>query len=101
MTNISFPEKAPLLTCIAISVLGFSLYDCSRAEPESSPDGNLKDGFINPPQSARPGVYWYFMDGNLSKEGMTNDLESMSKRESGMSYFLKSMWAFHGATLIF
>ena len=32
---------------------------------------------MNPPDSARPGVYWYFMDGNLSKEAMTKDLESM------------------------
>ena len=27
--------------------------------------------FIHPPDSARPGVYWYFMDGNISREGMT------------------------------
>lgn len=33
--------------------------------------------FIQPPDSARPWVYWYFMDGNLTREGMTADLESM------------------------
>lgn len=40
---------------------------------------SLKEGFINPPDSARPGVYWYIMDGNLSREGMTKDLESMKE----------------------
>lgn len=35
----------------------------------------LRSGFLNPPDSARPGVYWYFMDGNLSKKGMKKDLE--------------------------
>ena len=35
----------------------------------------LEDDFLNPPDSARPGVYWYFMDGNLSREGMTADLD--------------------------
>ena len=39
----------------------------------------LKKGFLNPPDSARPGVYWYFMDGNISKEAITADLESMKK----------------------
>jgi hypothetical protein len=34
----------------------------------TSPTTNaLKAGFINPPNTAKPGVYWYFMDGNMSK----------------------------------
>ena len=33
--------------------------------------------FANPPDSARPWVYWFIMDGNLSREGITADLESM------------------------
>lgn len=38
--------------------------------------------FANPPAAARPWVYWYFMDGNLTAEGMTADLEAM--REAGI-----------------
>ena len=38
----------------------------------------LLAGFQEPPDAARPWVYWFFMDGNLSKEGMTADLEAMS-----------------------
>ena len=38
---------------------------------------DLADGFVEPPDSARPWVYWFFMDGNLSKEGMTADLKAM------------------------
>ncbi len=49
----------------------------------------LKADFLNPPNSARPGVYWYFMDGNLSKEGMTADLESMKKAGLGHLVFLE------------
>ena len=40
--------------------------------------------FQAPPETARPGVYWYFMDGNLSKEGITKDLESM--KQAGIGY---------------
>ena len=39
--------------------------------------GQSVASFKNPPESSKPGVYWYFMDGNLSREGMTKDLESM------------------------
>jgi len=36
--------------------------------------GSLADDFRNPPLSARPWVYWFFMDGNISREGITADL---------------------------
>jgi hypothetical protein len=49
----------------------------------------LKQGFLNPPDSARPGVYWYFMDGNMSKEAMTKDLESMKEVGIGNVLFLE------------
>ena len=44
---------------------------------------SLKQAFMNPPAESKPGVYWYFMDGNLSREEMTKDLESM--KEAGIS----------------
>jgi hypothetical protein len=43
----------------------------------------LQQSFMNPPDTAKPGVYWYFMDGNLSRQEMTKDLESM--KEAGIS----------------
>lgn len=45
--------------------------------------------FVSPPDSARPGVYWYFMDGNLTREGMTADLESMKDAGLGNLVFLE------------
>ncbi|MGL4943326.1 MAG: glycosyl hydrolase [Thermoguttaceae bacterium] len=39
----------------------------------------LAAGFAAPPDYAKPGVYWYFMDGNMNAEAMTKDLESMKK----------------------
>ena len=50
---------------------------------------DLHDGFQNPPDSARPGVYLYFMDGNLSREAMTADLESMKAAGIGNLVFLE------------
>ena len=43
----------------------------------------LEEGFRQPPDAARPWVYWFWMDGNLSREGITADLEAMSKAGIG------------------
>lgn len=45
--------------------------------------------FVNPPDSARPGVYWYFLDGNLNGKEMTADLESMKAAGLGNLVFLE------------
>jgi hypothetical protein len=39
----------------------------------------LKSGFVTPPQSARPLVWWHWMNGNISKEGIKLDLEWMHR----------------------
>ncbi len=39
----------------------------------------LKQGFENPPDSTKPGIYWYFISGHISKEGITKDLEAMKR----------------------
>ena len=49
----------------------------------------LRKGFVLPPDSVRPGVYWYFMDGNISRKGMTEDLEAMKKAGIGSVIFLE------------
>ncbi len=50
---------------------------------------DLENGFRHPPDSARPGVYWYFMDGNLNKKEMVKDLESMKEVGLGNLVFLE------------
>lgn len=40
---------------------------------------DLAPGFARPPQSARPWVYWFPLSGNLSKEGITADLEALQR----------------------
>jgi len=39
----------------------------------------LKNGFENPPNGARPRVWWHWMNGNISKEGIKLDLEWMHR----------------------
>jgi hypothetical protein len=43
----------------------------------------LELGFASPPFSAKPWVYWYWQHCNLTKEGITADLEDMKRRGIG------------------
>ncbi len=35
--------------------------------------------FLNPPDDARPWVYWFWINGNITKEGITADIEAMQR----------------------
>lgn len=39
----------------------------------------LETGFINPPPEARPHTFWIWMNGNITREGITADLEAMAR----------------------
>ena len=39
----------------------------------------LKDSFQNPPNSAKPRTWWHWVSGNVSKAGITADLEAMHR----------------------
>jgi len=39
----------------------------------------VKESFVNPPESTKPWVFWYWVSNNISKDGITKDLEAMAK----------------------
>src|ERR1700760_3390278 len=39
----------------------------------------MRSGFENPPNGARPRVWWHWMNGNITQEGITADLEWMHR----------------------
>jgi hypothetical protein len=45
---------------------------------QNKPDP-LMSGFENPPEGARPRVWWHWMNGNITKEGIKLDLEWMHR----------------------
>lgn len=49
----------------------------------------LAQNFSKPPANARAWVYWYFMDGMMTREGMTADLEAMQRAGIGGAIFLE------------
>jgi hypothetical protein len=39
----------------------------------------LDRDFLNPPAAAKPWVYWFWLNGNITREGITADLEAMQR----------------------
>ncbi|MGZ7066269.1 MAG: glycosyl hydrolase, partial [Candidatus Aminicenantales bacterium] len=48
-----------------------------------SAQDNLAGNFVRPPDSARPWVYWFWLNGNITREGITADLEAMRRAGIG------------------
>lgn len=43
------------------------------------PQDSLFGGFSNPPASTKARTWWHWVDGNITKEGITTDLEAMKR----------------------
>jgi hypothetical protein len=39
----------------------------------------LERGFLHPPDSARPWIFWFWLNGNITSNGITADLEAMKR----------------------
>jgi len=44
-----------------------------------SPADDLVRDFQSPPESAKPWVYWFWLNGDITREGITADLEAMKR----------------------
>ena len=51
----------------------------SISQQQSKTIDLIEKNFLNPPESAKPWVFWYWMHGAVSKEGITADLEAMKE----------------------
>ena len=80
--HMSGAGRACLLCVMACAILA-----CPRLCAESA--ASMEAEFAAPPESARPWVYWMFMDGNLSREGITADLEAMKQAGIGGAIYME------------
>ena len=62
----------------SIASLAFLITTFAGIQAQTTSD-QLKSGFQNPPESARPRVWWHWMNGNITKEGIKLDLEWMHR----------------------
>jgi len=70
-------------TCLRLTQFGWTaliavLMGVWIVSAQNSGDA-LERGFLNPPDSAKPRVWWHWMSGNITKEGIKADLEWMKR----------------------
>jgi len=46
----------------------------------------VEDGFKSPPKDTQPGCYWYFFKDDVTKDGITKDLEAMQRVGIGRAF---------------
>ena len=78
-----------LLTTLVILL---SLAALGRATNE------LESGFSTPPARARPYVWWHWMNGNVTREGITADLEALAEVGVGGAWIF-NMGSSHGCNM--
>ena len=61
---------------VAATALLFIVTGANENEQQQS---KLESGFFNPPPEALPHTFWIWMNGNVTREGITADLEAMSR----------------------
>ena len=55
----------------------------------AAPADSLETSFQQPPASARPWVYWFPLNGNLTKAGITADMEAMARVGIGGALYME------------
>lgn len=66
-----FGKTMPLIYIVVFLTSHF--FACSSIDVQEL---EIERAFMNPPDSARAHTWWHWVDGNVSKEGITKDLES-------------------------
>lgn len=77
----SLSIAAVAASLLAVHLAAFSAFAEDRSPASDAPatQNALLSGFENPPNSARPRVWWHWLNGNVTREGIHKDLEWMQR----------------------
>ncbi len=76
LTLLRHAARSVAIAVLAIATTAFGI---SSGNVSAAADPELQQGFIQPPAEARPWVYWFWLNGNITREGITADLEAMQR----------------------
>ncbi|WP_299064248.1 glycosyl hydrolase [uncultured Polaribacter sp.] len=62
---------------IAVLILLSLCFGCNPQSEKETQTITLEEGFKNPPNEAKARTWWHWISGNVSKSGITKDLEAM------------------------
>ena len=65
---------------IVLIILLSCICQTNRAQSKGvNSENNIEKNFVTPPDEARIWVYWFWLNGNISRGGITADLEAMKR----------------------
>ena len=68
---------------ITLFLLAIALILSNCTNPNGKAGTELEAGFINPPDNAKPRVWWHWMNGNITQDGIKKDLLWMKRAGIG------------------
>jgi hypothetical protein len=71
-----------------ILTTALTVFSNANAQTKTVAKPDLKKLFQSPPEAAKPWVFWYWLQGAVSKEGVTKDLEAMKEVGLGGAYLM-------------
>jgi hypothetical protein len=66
-----------LLAALLVTTAALPQLAPATAAPQAA--DALFEGFVNPPNSARPRVWWHWLNGNITQDGIAKDLDWMKR----------------------
>jgi hypothetical protein len=63
----------------SVALLALAASAPGQTPSSTAPSDALERGFKDPPDSAKPRAWWHWLNGNVTKEGITADLEWMKR----------------------
>ncbi len=75
----SAAARASLRRASSLAIAACLLNPVLAQEPANAANDPLAVGFLHPPAAAHPRVWWHWMNGNITKEGISQDLEWMHR----------------------
>ena len=68
---------------LTVALLASASIGAAHGQSKPSTGDALREGFANPPASARLRCYWWWLNGHTTKATITRDLEEMQKKNYG------------------
>lgn len=75
-----------LAILLSLTVIVLHSATVSAGTASSGPAQSLEAGFARPPDATKPWCYWYWISDNISKDGITRDLEAMARVGIGEAF---------------
>lgn len=73
------PTTRNPIVCLNLAALALSFVTTLGLSHAALAADGLERGFQIPPAAARPWVYWFWLNGNITSNGITADLEAMKR----------------------